>query len=110
MKHKVIFHIEIRKEILALNQFLNLVVQKPVQEGQQPNIPPRKSREKSRDSLLKVSFENGINGAGGFLGNNKYVTPYKHDPTVMNADLPLPPVTFRRPNSSSPQWVEIFSE
>jgi len=80
----------------------NYVVQKPIQEGQQPNIPPRKSREKSRDSLLKVSFENGINGAGGFLGNNKYVTPYKHDPTVMNADLPLPPVTFRRPNSSSP--------
>ena len=89
---------------------MNLVVQKPIQEGQQPNIPPRKSREKSRDSLLKVSFENGINGAGGFLGNNKYVTPYKHDPTVMNADLPLPPVTFRRPNSSSPQWVEILSE
>ena len=59
---------------------------------QQPYVPPRKPS----NSLLKVSFENGVAGA-----NNKYVTPYKHDPTVMNADLPLPPVTFRRPVSSS---------
>lgn len=54
---------------------------------QEPIPPPRKSQ----NSLLKQSLGNN--------GVNKYVTPYRHDPSVMNADLPLPPVTFRRPQN-----------
>ena len=62
--------------------------------SQEHQVPPQIQPRKSSNSLLKVSFENGVGSA--VVGNNKYVTPYKHDPSVMNADLPLPPVTFRR--------------
>ncbi len=53
-------------------------------------VPPLRSAKATPNSLLKQSFENGN------VMMNKYVTPYKHDASVMNADLPLPPVTFRR--------------
>ena len=49
-------------------------------------VPPPSNSRKNANSLYKQSLENG--------NVNKYVTPYKHDPTVMNADLPLPPVGY----------------
>lgn len=57
----------------------------------QPQPPPRKLV----NNLLKQSLENG--------SVNKYVTPYKHDPSVMNADLPPAPpilVNYRRSSSN----------
>lgn len=59
-----------------------------------PLPPPRKSVNNS--SLLKQSLENG--------NVNKYVTPYKHDASVMNADLPPAPpilVNYRQRSSAS---------
>ena len=58
-------------------------------------IPPRKA-----PNLLRQSLENGVSSQSAqSAAINRFVTPYKHDPHVMNADLPLPPVTFRRSNN-----------
>ena len=58
-----------------------------------PPAPSSTSSRKNSNSLYKQTLENGSNV-------NKYVTPYKHDLTVvMNADLPSvpphPPVRYR---------------
>ena len=62
---------------------------KPSQQSVIAPLTPRKG-----PNLLRQSLENGVSSS------NRFVTPYKHDPNLMNADLPLPPVTFRNRNNN----------
>jgi hypothetical protein len=76
----------------------------PLPEEYYPSPPPRKT---SNNSLLKLSLESRNNNGSA---TSRFVTPYKHDPTVMNADFPQPPVSFRRQQQQRPPKQPAIDE
>ena len=60
-------------------------------------MPPPRSSNKNPHSLYKQTLENG--------NVNKYVTPYRHDSVVMNADVPPPVPPMRYSHQRPPMRI-----